>query len=365
MRNVDLDGLRVMLGQPSVVAEQQGHCWFPGLTRFPNGELFAGFSIAADEHQWMVVTAYGGAVGRSLDGGKTWEGHYPSYHYNGGKTILPDGSLLLMMCASAYNPPGQAKTLTGPYVLYRDGGRQCHIEAEGMRIEGLPDVVQPRDNGTPTFDAASEILMLENDRLLVLAFTRFVGDSLSSLLAFTSNDLGRTWRYTSTVAKPGDESALVRLDGGDLLCVFRVGGCQPFRKAYSRDGGESWSSVEEMDEPFSVKPALVRLQSGVLALTGGRIGIFLWLCTDGRGDRWRQVDIVEHHNKVMSMPHHIRLHPENAGEGQTTSYTGMVEIAPNEVLVLYDRTPIGWQPVPKDSPERSRVYALRIGVAKR
>jgi hypothetical protein len=378
MRTVDLEGLHVTLDQPAVVAAQQGRCWFPQLERFPSGELFAGFSIAPDEvTAGALVPNYSGGVCVSRDGGTTWEGHYPAFNYGGGKCILPDGTMLCMAHAARFYPEGQARDCMGIYVLYTHGGRRIIRELDGMRMVGIPRDLQMAWTGRPSLHAASEILPSGGERLLTLAYSMFVGDSLRSLLTLTSDDLGHTWRYVSTVATPADtpgapegpnEAAVVRLASGDLLCVFRVGSQEPFHKAYSADEGKTWSPVEVMDGPYSVKPALVRLQSGVLALTGGRSGIFLWLCTDGHGDRWQAVDIVAHHNAVMDAPHHIRLNPERRHDPeqpeQSTSYTGMVELTPNEVLVLYDRTPFGWRPVPKDSPELSRVYALRIGIAK-
>ena len=49
---------------------------------------------------------------------------------------------------------------------------------------------------------------------------------------------------------------------------------------------------------------------------------------------------------------------------QTTSYTEMVEVEPNRLLMVYDRTPFGWNPVPPDSEERSRVFVLPINVER-
>jgi hypothetical protein len=109
------------------------------------------------------------------------------------------------------------------------------------------------------------------------------------------------------------------------------------------------------------------MQNGILALSTGRPGIFLWLTTDGRGETWQPVDILGYHNAVMGPEHHIRAgrggrHPED--RHQTTSYTVMVETTPNRLLLTYDRVPFGWDPVPVDSDERNRIYVLSIDVER-
>ena len=43
----------------------------------------------------------------------------------------------------------------------------------------------------------------------------------------------------------------------------------------------------------------------------------------------------------------------------------MVEVSPNRLLLVYDRSPFGWGPVPTDSDERSRIYVLPIEVQRR
>lgn len=36
--------------------------------------------------------------------------------------------------------------------------------------------------------------------------------------------------------------------------------------------------------------------------------------------------------------------------------------AADRLLYIYDRTPFGWKPVPVNSPERSRIYALPVRI---
>ena len=43
---------------------------------------------------------------------------------------------------------------------------------------------------------------------------------------------------------------------------------------------------------------------------------------------------------------------------QTTAYTAMVEVAPNRVLLAYDRLPRGWNPIPKG--EKGQIFLLEF-----
>ena len=129
----------------------------------------------------------------------------------------------------------------------------------------------------------------------------------------------------------------------------------PLRRSYSADGGRTWSPPDLLPA-VSVEPSLKRLQNGVLALSTGRPGISLWLSTDERGAHWQSIDILAHHNQWAP----------DAGytitPAQTTAYTEIIEVAPNRLLLAYDRTPFGWQPTPADSGERNRIFLLPIEV---
>ena len=80
--------------------------------------------------------------------------------------------------------------------------------------------------------------------------------------------------------------------------------------------------------------------------------------------------MVAHHNKWAPGPEYV-IRPETSGvralcrfRDQTTAYTELVEIEPNRLMMAYDRTPFGWQPVPADSDERSRVFVMPIDVER-
>lgn len=110
----------------------------------------------------------------------------------------------------------------------------------------------------------------------------------------------------------------------------------------------------------------------MLLLSTGRPGIFLWLSGDARGAKWSPVDIVDWHNQALDEPSHIKIpapastkiDPLSARKGQTISYTAMVEVSPNRIFLVYDRAPLGWQALDKDSGERSQIYLLEAEIQR-
>ena len=100
-------------------------------------------------------------------------------------------------------------------------------------------------------------------------------------------------------AEGPNESNTLRLDNGDLLCVYRVGSRWDFHKSISADEGQTWSSSVRMEGMASVQPRLARLGNGAIVLTGGRPGLFLWLCADGQGEEWERVNLGVHHNRLV------------------------------------------------------------------
>lgn len=47
---------------------------------------------------------------------------------------------------------------------------------------------------------------------------------------------------------------------------------------------------------------------------------------------------------------------------RTTAYVDMAVVDANRFLIIYDRLPNGWRPVPTDSDERNRIYVMEVEV---
>jgi predicted neuraminidase len=80
------------------------------------------------------------------------------------------------------------------------------------------------------------------------------------LFSYFSDDNGQTWKPGGEVANPNDitlqEPGLVELKTGDIMMIIRSsGGVQ--HKSYSKDGGQTWSTVEPTNIKSPVSPATI------------------------------------------------------------------------------------------------------------
>jgi hypothetical protein len=367
MEQTKAGDVSLTLGKPVVVGEGVGHYWFPcAADRFPSGEVMVRWQTCADSDANLVSSSVHAI---STDGGATWPVAYETAYGALLRFCRADGCVVGTGFQGLADPPGQLRRVKLHLVNLLEGGRRYVLEPWGVHIEGFPRDLSPSPHkgrwsrDWPPALATDGDTVPISDGVLGTAYLCYEGESVYRLAAIASQDGGRTWVYRSEIAGPDAvpamsegpcEATLLRLAGGDLLCVARVGSGQkqPLIRAYSGDEGRTWSRSERI-VPFSVYPCLRRLESGVIALSTGRPGVFLWLCADGRGGSWRPTDILAHHNAVLDTRHHIT--PE-----KTTAYTQLVPDGPGRLLLFYDRTPFGWKPVPPDSEERSRIYALPI-----
>ena len=146
--------------------------------------------------------------------------------------------------------------------------------------------------------------------------------------------------------------------------VFRLDSSVSYGQTFSDDDGRTWSPPVAMKEPHSVQPSIAMMKDGALVLTGGRPGIFAWINTSGDGDDWLQVDLLSNHNEQYSQE------SINVGGGfslaaQTTSYTEVVPLDEQSVLVMYDRIPHGWSAVPRDSQDTNSIWIVKLAWNRR
>ncbi|MEZ4865094.1 MAG: sialidase family protein [Caldilineaceae bacterium] len=370
---LQVNGVSVHLGEPIPVMESVGHGWFPALARFPTGELLLTYSLAADTNEnHFDLSGYQ----VSADGGHSWTPRYDIIPEHQPMIYLPqpDGALFALPAYLYAVAAGDHHNFCGAAMRFEEAGRRVIFEPQGIRLVDWPWPVAILPNPyrpnllrvNLCFDGDA---LAVNGHLIATLYGTRLGEAFYRVVVATSVDGGRTWHYLATVAGPEavpaveprghgpGEPSLVQLANGDLMCVMRMGGGAefPLRRSYSSDGGQTWSTPDPLPAA-SVEPSLKRLQNGVLALATGRPGIFLWLSTDDRGVRWQSIDLLAHHNRWA--PH--------AGfqiaAAQTTAYTEIIEVAPNRLLLAYDRTPFGWQPTPAASDERNRIFLLPIEI---
>ena len=368
---VELDGLRVEMSRPRVVAEtSQGRCWYPDLLKFSSGELMLNYSMNPDAND----NAYNAqAVCISTDGGHTFRFAYDvnGFHNGGGepRISLPDGRIIGVSTFLKPDPIDQKRRFVAHRWIYDRGGRRYTVEPWAAVVEGTPKDIPDYPLSSRVWWSRinwfSDILCLEDGRLISTLSLHFDGDTLASTVALVSADEGRTWRYLSTVADadavPGaaegfDEPCLTQLATGELMCISRVGSGQELARTYSRDNGATWSPVDRLPA-VSVAPQICRTAGGTFVLSTGRPGVFLWFSTGTHGRNWQSIDVVAYHNRVLDPASRMAA-------DQTTAYTALVETASDEVMLVYDRTPHGWDPVGGDSDERSQIYLLAFRVQR-
>jgi hypothetical protein len=337
------------------------------------------YSLAADTNENQFDLS-GYQV--SADSGHSWTPRYDILPEHQPMIYVPepDGALFAIPAYLYALSPGDQHNFCGAAIRFEQAGRRVIFEPQGVRLVDWPWPIAPQPNPyRPNLHRVNlcfdgDALRVEGRLLATLygssqTYHGRGSDPLYSVYIATSDDGGRTWRYLATVAGPEaaptveprghgpGEPSLVQLATGELMCVMRMGGGAdfPLRRSYSADGGRTWSTPDLLPAR-SVEPSLKRLQNGVLALATGRPGVFLWLSSDQRGERWQAIDIFAHHNRWAPDPGY-QITP-----AQTTAYTEIIEVAPNRLLLAYDRTPFGWEPTPAGSPERNRIFLLPIEI---
>jgi len=175
-----------------------------------------------------------------------------------------------------------------------------------------------------------------------------------------SRDGGKSFKYLSTIADvqthPIDHAAegyceadLLHLGGNHLIAVMRTQGHEVYSPLYvnhSHDGGVTWGKPEKMND-FGVFPRLVRLTNGALVCASGKYHNFL-LFSDDNGYTWSKPFVVAENR-----------HPWDKGP---SGYPTLIEVAPNEILLVYDDTEDRASDFAKNPHDRRIVYIHRYRI---
>jgi len=369
----DPSPVEVELAPPVEVGRAGGHFWFSRLLRLEDRRLLCEVTLAEDKGQgeWPA------ALFLSEDAGATWRRTIDIPACGMGATALEPGHILLQPYELWPLRPGDRRNAGAQGTRMAAGARgEVRIERTPVAFYGFPRDYQDYNRDQLLVLANGTVTPLKDGRLLSTVYGRFVGDSRLSLCSVTSEDRGATWRYQALIAgadvAPGaregpNEAAIARLADGRLLCVFRVAMRVPYWMSVSADEGAAWATPEPMAGVGSVKPQVLRLDNGLLLLSGGREGLFLWLCCDGEGRDWERLDLGQHHNDHL--PPALHFPPEFLGgrartePAVSTSYTSLLPLGPDEALLSYDRLANGWGPAPGPHGEYNVVFCVRISVS--
>lgn len=150
-----------------------------------------------------------------------------------------------------------------------------------------------------------------------------------------SNDNGKTWEFLSTIADVQThpihteaegycEPDLLHLGDGHILAVIRTMGHEvysPMYACHSYDSGKTWDKPIEIHKD-GVFPRVIQTENGCIVCTSGKVGIFLLASEDGY--KWQDAFYIS----------------DNDGKWDKgpSGYHCLLEVAPNEILVVFDNT---------------------------
>lgn len=364
-----LESLRVSLSKPVVVARSKDYLWFPGLYRRENGDLLALASTNPDVYQDDLTCL----ASWSNDGGMSWS---PPFRAKYGDVFVSrsSGDAICL----PYNLFHRKEGLGNAYLLLPRGSQEPQLKREGLVVRGFP---RPDQRNSKNPDASGfvfngDVISRKDGEHLTTLYGNFEGEKRCALLAARSPD-GLRWQIASTIADSNcplfgedgpSEASMCRLKDGRIMAVFRLAGYTAYGQAFSDDEGQTWTVPVKMKGPFSVQPSLVTLPSGVVVLSGGRPGLFMWFNSADDGLSWEAVDLRAAHNATQ--PQDYIHESDNITEStpghhyrhETTSYTQIVAVDDSHLLVIYDRGPRGGEKIDEIAPETNSLWVMRISV---
>ena len=242
------------------------------------------------------------------------------------------------------------------------------------------------DANCPAYTYAAHPGVGQAKRLRSGGFLQLVGASVHSqpgngdvktrngIFVMVSDD-GSTWR---TVAEVHQDSSCAGLSENDwtyqsdnvtIFAVFRNNGpAATLCASRSVDEGRTWSEAKvlRLSQPSNVLPRVACLANGLLALSSGRIGLFLDVSPDN-GTTWHSIDVALNHN-VLSNAIGDRFSEafiRGAGDSaMSSSYTSLVHYPGTDVVqVCYDRLGNGWDPAPGSYGNTSAVFCSKLQIA--
>ncbi len=318
----------------------------------------------------------------SEDGGKSWARRENPNRENIRYKKLKDGTFLglaMHNLATGKINPAQKKIPCVAQVFRADSLEDLAaerysvdfalIDIPGLGI-GYGDSGEADDYHCSIFDHG--LIQLENGDLIATMYGQFQCDKNRvdyfdkypfyqyRSWCIRSQDNGRTWEFLSVIADththPVDPTAegycegdLLDLGGGHLLCSLRTMGHEvytPLYMAHSLDSGKTWQKPFIV-HPDGVFPRLLQTENGAILCASGKKGIFLLVSEDGYA--WQD-------------PFYVTDNDGQWDKGPS-GYNTLLEVSPNEILLLFDETENRTGEMPAGEMRR-KVYINRYRVTK-
>ena len=362
---------------PVEVGQGSGHFWFPSLHRVGGAEeMLICAAIRSDD---VAQGEWPADLYVSLDGGATWRFDQSIESY-GHASVRHNATATLMMPYELWPVlPQDCRSGTAQGTLFEaTAGGGLEVVRRDVWFLDFPAPFARSREVEIALNHTGHIRPLASGSMLTNVYGKLEGNDYLRTFAVVSEDSGFTWNYQGTVA---DETALpdaeegpneadtVQLSNGDLLCIYRVAWNRDFHKSYSQDEGLTWSEPMHMEGMWAVQPRLCQLASGALILTGGRPGLFLWLCVDGRGEKWERVNLGAHHNASIEgqdrrfSDAYVNADKKWEDPARSTSYTAVMPRGSDGLTVTYDRLANGWSGAPGPNGEVDRIFSVAVKVS--
>ncbi|MEO8765984.1 MAG: sialidase family protein [Ginsengibacter sp.] len=327
------------------INESKNYGWFPSLQMLSTGELICDVSLDPDVHSVEGVWAY--LI--STDKGKTWGKRntagvfFREVSYTRDPP-LKDGSMIMLAGYPLPGPSNDFQNIETYSCRLSKGGNSAlfmndvkiHLSVPTEKISFTVGKIKEAANMFFT----GTIIKSPSYGWLTLMYGKLRGDKVYRTIVVKSADL-KNWKYLSTIEgdKETDaaldpegkktyqgfcESRMIRLNDGRLFVVMRTGYANLIYKSWSSDDGKTWSTPVSIGFR-GVKPSMMLMKNGLIALCTGRPGPVTLRFSQDNGKTW--VSPIELNTAIPIKPYNYA----------STSYTGMVELEKNKIYVVYDQ----------------------------
>lgn len=385
--------LKVEVLETVKVHESRRYGYFPSVQMLSTGELICDFSLDGDVNS--IETNFWGYV-ISGDKGKTWgmRNTAGAFYREAAYTrdpALPDGSMLVVAGYLLPKANDDYRTLVAASLRLSEGGLTAlfrrdvtlrlprpaqRVTMEETSLTNFQSLGVGKIKEAAMFSFSGTIVPARDGGWLTTMYGKWDGDKYYRTIVVKSDRAAQEWNYVTSIG--ADEAAaaamkregetategfgeprMIRLADGRLFAVMRRGSNNMLYKSWSKDDGKTWS------EPASigfrgVEPAVMQMKDGTLAVCTGRPDAIAVRFSVNGGETWTNTTGLtkgfEHKNP--SKPHATQ---------KSTCYTGMVEVEPGRLLIVYDHLPFvdGWGLNPDSEPKAiNTIYGTFVQVSR-